>query len=119
MSYIFKNIILVLIILIACNTFGQENETRILKGKLVEGKTALVGATISLVENPFEGVVTDLNGEFELNVPKNKNCKIHIGICVCTKHPKNVEVKKTDKEILLKLKGCEIRKKTVKKVAKK
>ena len=118
----FKNraikIILVLTVLILLSNLGicQEGASRVLKGKLIIDKEAMIGATILLTSDPMNGVVTNVKGEFELVVPKNKNFKIRIGMCICSKNPKDVMIKKKDEEVLLKIKNCEIKKKTKRKV---
>ena len=118
----FKNrsikIILVLTVLILLSNLGicQEGTSRVLKGKLIIDKEAIIGATILLTDEPMVGVITDVEGEFELSVPKDNNFKIHIGICICAKNPKDVKIKKEDEEILLKIKNCEIKKKTKRRI---
>lgn len=41
---------------------------------------------------------------------------IHVGYCVCAKHPDDILIKKNEQVIRLRLRNCEIRKRVVERI---
>ena len=91
------------------------DEVRFLKGKIVSEDEPIIGAKVFVSGNLNTSVRTNLKGEFILEVPKNKKFKVQIDECFCANPPKPILIKKSDKEILLNMKGCNFRKKRIKK----
>ncbi len=83
-----------LIFLCSTSVFAQNNRT--IKGLIVDDKQEpVIGATIVLKDKPTLGTVTDLNGEFSLNIPSGKQVLVvsYIGM-------EKQEVEVTDQDYL-------------------
>ena len=66
MHKIRKNVVLFILVLLNCHVFAQE----VLRGKIVDNITSeeLIGASITEKSNPSNGITTDFDGTFELEV---------------------------------------------------
>ena len=93
--------------------FGQD--TKMLKGVFMMEKDGLPGVTLYMEGDHTIGTITDINGEFQLEVPANKNFTLIIGTCICTRHH-HVGIDKRDLEVKLSVKNCKGWKKTIKKI---
>lgn len=96
--------------------FGQNSDERILTGKLVLDEIPLVGASIYLKEDPENISNTDINGEFELVVPKNTAFEISIGAFISIEKLNKIKIKKNEKVILIKINGTKVQKIVTEKV---
>ena len=59
-------------LILSISVYSQDNKLRI-QGKVTDqAKSELIGASISLQSNHGQGVVSDINGNFNINVPDSK-----------------------------------------------
>ena len=85
--------LVVLIILIFTeNILAQEG---VLKGRVADGRTqeTLVGVTISIKELPTKGVISDVNGNYNISLPAGKYTIVASYISYTTLEITNVEIK--------------------------
>ena len=68
--------ILIFILTILITGYSQNDTIRILSGQFLESSQPLIGATINLEDHPYQGTITNMNGEFKLEVPRGKDFKI-------------------------------------------
>ncbi len=86
-----------------------------LRGSFVLENEGLPGVPLHMKENHLVGTVTDINGNFELQVPADRSFVLIIGACICTKHH-DVRIDKDDAVVKLSVRKCKGRKRTIKKV---
>ena len=95
---------------------GQNDSLRVLKGKFLVDKEPFIGVSIYVHNGYSTEIYSNIDGSFELKIPRNGKFKLNFGVCLCLKHPKSIKIKETDKEILLELKKCNLKKRVIRKV---
>lgn len=94
-----KNIIATIIIIISTiQLFG--NEYRIVKGKVADNtEEVLIGAQIEEYKNGLNYVISDINGEFEIVIPKKESIVLRVTYGCSTFYDVLYEVKAEDKYV--------------------
>lgn len=109
-----KRLVLMAIICVyGLSSFSQKS--RELTGVFKLDGEGMPGATIIAEDDYFNGTITDLDGRFKINVPAGKKFKLTIGMCICTSHH-SVIIDEDDAEVLLTVKKCRGKKRTIKKI---
>lgn len=92
------------------NSGFSQNDTRTLKGKIIADGEPMIGLQIALGESLEIIGITNLDGEFSIEVPKESNFKLQLLICLCVKRPKKIKVSKKENYIILRRKKCNFKK---------
>jgi hypothetical protein len=78
-----KKVFILIVFLVLTNSFGAfgQDSTRIIRGIVVgDNREGLPGQNI-VVKGTVNGTMSDINGEFKLEIPKDKNVVLRISLC--------------------------------------